>query len=91
MVRRPTIRSSSAMRSWSLAPLIVALEQALQAFEGDVLPAGDELGFQLVLPGDFGLAPQAGEDFEDDLGLELRGERPASAFRHGRTLLGGQY
>jgi hypothetical protein len=35
--------------------------------------------------------PLAREDFEDDLGLELRGEKSASAFRHGRTLLGGQY
>ena len=53
--------------------------------------AGDELRLQLVLAGDLGLALQAGEDFEDDLGLELWRERPASAFRHGRTLLGGQY
>ena len=29
--------------------------------------------------------------YEDDLGLELRAERSASAFRHGRTLLRGQY
>jgi hypothetical protein len=70
--------------------LIVAFEEDLQAFQGDVLPAGDELGFQLVLPGGLGRAPLAREDFEDDLGLEQRGERPASAFRHGRTLLGGQ-
>jgi hypothetical protein len=71
--------------------LIVAFEEALQAFQGDVLPAGDEFGFQFVLPGGLGGAPLAGEDLEDDLGLELRGERPASALWHGRTLLGGQY
>jgi hypothetical protein len=74
-----------------LALLVLALEEGLQAFEGDVLPAGDEFGLQLVLSGDLGLALQSGEDFEDDLGLELRREGPASAFRHGRTLLGGQY
>jgi hypothetical protein len=73
------------------APLIVALEEALQAFKGDVLPAGDEFGFQLVLPSGLGGDPLAGEDLEDKLGLELRGERPASAFRHGRALLGDQY
>jgi hypothetical protein len=44
-----------------------------------------------VLPGDLGLALQAGEDFEDDLGLELRREGPASAFENERKLLGGQY
>jgi hypothetical protein len=74
-----------------LTPLTLALEEALQTFEGDVLSAGDEFGLQLVLPGDFGRALQAGEDFEDDLGLELGREGPTSAFRHGRTLLGGQY
>jgi hypothetical protein len=71
--------------------MIVALEEALQAFEGDVLPARDEFRFQLVLSGGLGGAPLAREAFEDDLGLELRGERPASAFGHGRTLLGGRY
>jgi hypothetical protein len=50
-----------------------------------------ELELQLVLPGDLVLAPQTGEDFEDDLGLELRREGPASACRLGRTLLAGQY
>jgi hypothetical protein len=69
--------------------LIVAFEKDLQAFQGDVLPAGDELGFPLVLLGGLGRAFLAREDFEDDLGLEQRGDRPASAFRHGRTLLGG--
>jgi hypothetical protein len=34
--------------------LIVALEEALQAFKGDVLPAGDEFGLQLVVPGGLG-------------------------------------
>ena len=75
----------------STIPLIVALEEVLQPFQGDVLPAGDELGLQLVLAGDLGLALQAGEDFEDDLGLELRREGPASALRHRMMLLGGQY
>jgi hypothetical protein len=37
------------------------------------------------------LTLQAREDFEDDLGFELRREGPASAFGHGRTILGGQY
>jgi hypothetical protein len=78
------------VRRLTTAPLIVAFEEDLQAFQGDVLPAGDELGFQLVLPGGFRRTPLAREDFEDDLGLEQRGESPASAFRHGRTLLGGQ-
>jgi hypothetical protein len=72
--------------------LILAWEEALQTFQSDVLSAGDEFGLQLVLPSDLGLAPQAGEDFKDDLGFELRQkEGPASAFRHGRQLLGGQY
>jgi hypothetical protein len=66
------------------------LEEALRAFEGDVLPAGDAFGFQLLMPGGLSRAPLAREDFKDDLGLELRSERPASAFRHGRTFLGGQ-
>ena len=74
-----------------LIPLFPAPEEGLQAVEGDLLPAGDELGLQLVLPGDLSLALQAREHFEDDLDLELRREGPASAFRHGRTLLGGQY
>jgi hypothetical protein len=56
--------------------LIVALEEALH---GDVLPAGDESWFQLVLAGGLGRALLAREDFENDLGLELRGEGPASA------------
>src|SRR5262245_4221781 len=66
------------------APLIVAFEEALQAFQSDVFPAGDEFGLQLVLPGGLGCASLAREDFADDLGLELRRERPTSAFRHGR-------
>jgi hypothetical protein len=65
------------------APLIIALEEALQAFERDALPAGDEFGLQLVLPGGLGRAALAREDFKDDLGLELRRERPAAAFRMG--------
>jgi hypothetical protein len=89
MVRRPTIRTSSAMRSWPRWPS--PLEEGFQTFEGDVLPAGDEFKPQLVLPGDPELALQAREDFEDDLGLELRREGPASAFGHGVTLLVGQY
>jgi hypothetical protein len=69
--------------------LLAALEEGLQAFEGDVLPAGDELGLQLVLLGDLGLALQAGEDFEDDPGFELGGEGSASSLGHRRTLLRG--
>jgi hypothetical protein len=72
-------------------PLALALEEGLQPFEGDVLPAGDEFGLQLVLPGGLSRGPPPREDLEDDLGLEPRSERPASAFQHGRTLLGGQY
>src|SRR4051794_907408 len=64
------------------------MEEPFQTFQGDVLPAGHEFGLQLVLAGDLGLAPQAGEDFEDDLGLELRRERSASALGHRRRLLG---
>jgi len=70
--------------------LTLALEEAFQTFEGGVFPAGDELGLQLVLPGDLSLALQAREHFEDDLDLELRREGPSSAFWHGVTLLGGQ-
>jgi hypothetical protein len=55
------------------------LEEAFRAFEGDVLPAGEEFGLRLVLQSDLGRAFQAGEDCEDDLGLELRGEGSASA------------
>ena len=54
--------------SWPVAP---RLEEGFQIFQGDVFPAGDEFGFQLVLSGDLGLTLQAGEDFEDDLGLEF--------------------
>jgi hypothetical protein len=43
-----------------------------------------------VLAGRSCLALQAGEDFEIDLGLELRGEGPESALWHGETLPGGQ-
>jgi hypothetical protein len=73
-----------------LPPLTLALEEALQPFQGDVLPAGDEFGLQLVPSGDLGLADLAREDFEDDLSFESRREGPAAAFRHGRALLGGQ-
>jgi hypothetical protein len=59
--------------------LVVALEEALHAFQGAVLPAGDEFGFQLVLSGDLSLTLQAREHFKDDLSLELRREGPASA------------
>jgi hypothetical protein len=52
-----------------LSVLKLTPEEGLPMFEGDDLPAGDELG----LAGGFGLASQAGEDLEDDLGLELRG------------------
>jgi hypothetical protein len=64
---------------------------ATQAFRGDALPAGDKFGFPLGLPGHFGRAVQASEDFVDDLGLELRREGSASAFGHWRTLLDGQF
>jgi hypothetical protein len=74
-----------------VVPLIVSLEEALKALQGDVSPEGDEFGLQLVLEGGLCHALAAREDFEDDLGLELRGERPVSAFRHGRMLLGGQH
>src|SRR5262245_6436923 len=61
-------------------------------FEGNELPAGDELGLELGLAGGLGLASQAGEDIEDDLGLELRaeGEGPAEGLGEGLRLLGGQ-
>jgi hypothetical protein len=74
-----------------LVSLFPALEEGLQTFEGDVLPAGDESGLQLVMPRGLGPALQTREDFEDDLGLELRSERPVLAFRHGRMLRGGRY
>jgi hypothetical protein len=74
-----------------LVALYLAPEEGIQALEGSLFPASDEFGLPLVLPGDLGLALQAGEDFEDDLVLELRRERPPSAFRHGRRLVGGQY
>jgi hypothetical protein len=74
-----------------LAPLTLALEEAFQTFEGGVLPASDEFGLELVLPGDFGLATPAREDFENDLGFELGGEGSASALGHRRALLGDQY
>jgi hypothetical protein len=63
--------------------LILALIEALRAVQDDVLPAGDGLALQPVSPGDLGRAPRAREDFEDELGLELRREGPASAFRQG--------
>jgi hypothetical protein len=56
---------------------------------GDLLPSGDEFGLELVWSGDLGLALQAGENFEDDLGFELRREGSATALGHRRTLLGG--
>jgi hypothetical protein len=65
-----------------LSPLTLALEEALHIFEGDVLRAGDESGLQLVLPGDFGRALQAGEDFDDDLGLDLEREGPSATIGH---------
>ena len=71
--------------------MVPGLEEAFQSLQGDVLPTGDEFGLQLVLTGDLGLASQAGEHFEDDLGLELGGEGSAAALGHGRRLLGGQY
>jgi hypothetical protein len=68
--------------------LTLALKEGLQIFDCDVLPAGDELGLQRVLPGDLSLARQAGEHFEDDPGLDLRREGPASALGHRWALLG---
>jgi hypothetical protein len=44
-------------------------------------------GFQLLLPGGLGRAFLTRVEFEDDLGLKLRGESPALAFRHGKRLL----
>ena len=79
MVRRPTIRSSSAMRPSSWLRCSPPWKRVSRAFEGDVLPAGDQLGLQLVLSGDLRLALQAGEHFENDLGFELGGEGSASA------------
>jgi len=52
--------------------LIPVLEEGLQTCEGALLQGG-ELGLQLVPPGDFGLALQAGEDFEDDSDYEPSG------------------
>ena len=74
-----------------LAPLTLALEEAFQTFEGGVLPAGDEFGLELVLPGDFGLATPAREDFEDDLGFELGGEGSGACAWASEALLGDQY
>ncbi len=71
-----------------LIPLFPGLEEGLQPLDGDVHPAGDEFGLQLVVASDLGLALQAGEHFEDDPGIELRRARSATAFRHRRTLLG---
>jgi hypothetical protein len=74
-----------------LIPLFPAREEGLLAFEGDLLTADDELGLQLVLTGDLGLALRAGEDFKNDFGLELRREGSASGLGHRRTLLGGPH
>src|SRR5262249_2293484 len=52
------------------------------------LPAYVEFGVEVMLPGDLGRAPQAGEHFEDDLSFELGGEGPASTLGHRRALLG---
>src|SRR5262249_49173616 len=70
-----------------LAPLAVSLEEVFQAFEGDLLPAGDEPGLQRVLAGDLGLTLPGREDFGDGLGLGLGREGSASALGHRRTLL----
>jgi hypothetical protein len=74
-----------------LASLLLAPEEDLQSFEGDVLPASDELGLQLVLPGYLGLALQAGNHFENNLGFELGGEGSASTLGHRERYRDGQY
>ena len=86
MGRWPTIRSGPAMSSPSSLHWHPP-KASRQTFEGDVLPAGDETGLQLVLACDLGLAPQSGGDFEGDLGFDLGVEGSGSAPWQRRPLL----
>jgi hypothetical protein len=61
-------------------------EQAGQAFEDGGFPVGEELGLELMLPADLGLAADAGQDLQDDLSFELPGERTTLAW-HGKVPL----
>jgi hypothetical protein len=64
-----------------LARLFSALEECIQTIVGDLFPEGDELWLQLVQPGDLGWARRTGEDFENDLGLEVGAEKIGSRGR----------
>src|SRR5690349_20457616 len=95
MRHRMTPRETSNRKHPGRGPLVLVLiqsfpgvEKGLQPFEGDILPAGDEFGLELVLAGDLGLPLQAGDDFEDDLRLEPRRAGSATALRHRSTLPG---
>src|SRR5260370_31366977 len=73
------------------ADLRILLEEGVQAFEDRGLPATEELGMEVVLAAEFGLAGLAAEEFKNDLGFELIGERTSSAWHHKVSLAGPVY
>jgi hypothetical protein len=71
--------------------LTLAVKEALRTFEGDVLPASHTFGPQLGMPGDFERAIHAGEDFEDDMSLELWDEISSATLGHRSALPESEY
>src|SRR3982750_4125525 len=60
--------------------LLVALEEGVEPLEDGGLPGGQQVGAEGMPAADLGRGLGAGQDLQDDLGLELG--REAAAFLH---------
>jgi hypothetical protein len=68
-----------------LAGLSILLEEGMQTLEDARLPGGEELGFEVMLAAKVRLAGGAAQEFENDFGFELRGERTSLTTWHGKV------
>jgi len=63
-----------------LVMLLVALEEGVEPLQDGGLPGGQQVGAEGMPTADLGWGLGAGQDLQDDLGLELG--REAAAFLH---------
>jgi hypothetical protein len=61
----------------------LGLEDGVQPFEDSGLPVGNEVGLEVVLAAELGLAGFAAQELQNDLGFELSRKGPTDA-RHDR-------
>jgi hypothetical protein len=74
-----------------LAVVPLAGEDVGHAAEDSLLPEGDQLGLEAVPAAEVGLSLGAGEDGQDDFGLELRVEGTARFLAQPKALRRDQY